>query len=123
MPSTDPTFAMEAAIPMVASETAGVGAQIERLGAEVTDEATGVRSSAVVSRTTPAAHIAAHGTAELPFHVYVKSTATYRATVTLFVWDDGAPANTGSGDLPLDVNQRSGERSQFSGEVRILPPH
>jgi hypothetical protein len=24
--------------------------------------------------------------------------------------------------LPIDVNPRSGERSQFSGEFRILPP-
>jgi len=122
VPSTDSSFAMEATIPMVASETAGVGAQIEGVRVEVTDEATGVRSTAVVSRTTPVEHISARGTVELPFRAYVKSTATYRATVTLSVWDDGAPANTGSGDLPLGVNPRSGERSQFSGGFRILPP-
>ena len=122
VPSTDSDFAMEAAIPMVASETAGVGAQIERVGVEVTDEATGVRSTAVVSRTTPVEHISARGTVELPFRVFVQSTATYRATVTLYVWDDGAPSYTGAGDVQLWVNPRSGERSQFSGEFRILPP-
>jgi hypothetical protein len=122
VPSTDSDFAMEAAIPMVVSETAGVGAQIERLGVEVTDEASGVRSDAVVSRTTPVEHISPRGTVELPFRVYVKSTAAYRATVTLYVWDDGAPPSTGAGDVQLWVNQRSGERSQFSGQLRILPP-
>jgi hypothetical protein len=122
VPSTDSGFAMEAAIPMIASETAGVGAQIERVGVEVTDEATGVRSNAVVSRTTPVEHISARATVELPFRVYVTSTATYRATVTLYVWDDGAPSSTGAGDVQLWVNPRSGERSQFNGEFRILPP-
>ena len=122
VPSTDSRFAMEVAIPMVVSETAGVGAQIEGVGVEVTDEATGVRSNAVVSRTTPVEHISARGTVELPFRVYVTSTATYRATVTLYVWDDGAPSSTGAGDVQLWVNPRSGERSQFSGEFRILPP-
>lgn len=122
VPSTDSGFAMEAAIPMVLSEKSGVGAQIEGVGVEVTDEATGVRSTAVVSRATPVEHISARGTVELPLRVYVMSAATYRATVTLYVWDDGAPSSTGSGDLPLYVNQRSGERSQFSGDFRLLPP-
>jgi len=126
VPSTDSSFAMEAAIPMVASETAGVGAQIQQVGVEVTDEATGVRSRAVVSRTTPVEHIPAGATVELPFRVYVKSTATYRATVTLDVWDDGTPGGTvmtgSAGAGQLWDNQRSGERSLFSGEFRILPP-
>jgi hypothetical protein len=74
-------------------------------------------------RTKSVETIPGGGSVEIPFRVYLSSTGTYRMKVTLDTWDAGAPAGTGnSGSFQLWDNPRSGERTQFSGEFRILPP-
>jgi len=104
VPSTDSRFAMEAAIPMVVSEVAGVSATISGFVSEATNEATGVTSTPYLT-VTPAwgNTIPAGGTVELPFRLGLARAATYRARVTIGVWD--------------------GRAQTFAiGEFRILPP-
>ena len=123
VPSTDSRFAMEALVPMVASESAGVNAYIYSMGVEATDEATGATSRAHFINAKAVETIPGGGSVEIPFRVYLSSTGTYRMRVTLDTWDAGAPAGTGNaGSFQLWDNARSGERSLFSGEFRILPP-
>jgi hypothetical protein len=123
VPSTDSQFAMEASVPMVASESAGVNAYIYSMLVEATDEATAATSRAHFVLTKSVETIPGGGSVEIPFRVYLSSTGTYRVKVTLDTSDAGAPAGTGNaGSFTLWDNPRSGERSLFSGEFRILPP-
>jgi hypothetical protein len=123
LPSTDSQFAMEASVPMVASESAGVNAYIDSMAVEATDEAIGATSRAHFVRTKSVEAIPGGGSVEIPFRVYLSSTGTYRMKVTLDTWDAGPPAGTGNaGSFQLWDNPRSGERTQFSAEFRILPP-
>jgi hypothetical protein len=123
VPSTDSQFAMEASVPMVASESAGVTAYIYAMGVEATDEATGATNRAHFVLAKPVETIPGGGRAEVPFRVYLSDTGTYRVKVTLDTSDAGAPAGTGNaGSFILWDNQRSGERTLVSGEFRLLPP-
>ena len=125
-PSTDPRFAMEATIPMVASESAGLNAYIYQWRVEATDEATGVTSSPVVFHDKSVETIPAGGSVEIPFRVGLSSRATYRTRVTLDVTDSGGPSGTVPvGGVPAEgsgINLPATERSSFSAEFRILPP-
>lgn len=126
VPSTDPRFAMEATVPMVASESAGLSAYIYQWRVEATDEATGVTSSPEVFRDRSVETIPAGGSVEIPFRVGLSSRGTYRTRVTLDVTDSGGPSGTVStGGVPAEgsgINLPASERSSFSAEFRILPP-
>jgi hypothetical protein len=126
VPSTDPRFAMEATIPMVASESAGRSAYIYQWRVEATDEATGVTSSPAVFRDKSVETIPARGSVEIPFRVCLSSRGTYRTRVTLDTTDSGGPSGTvPTGGVPAEgsgINLPATERSSFSAEFRILPP-
>ena len=91
VPSADSRFAMEAAIPMVVSEVAGVSATISGFASEAANEATGVSSTPYLT-VTPAwgNTIPAGGTVEVPFRLGLASAGTYRARVTIGGWDGRA---------------------------------
>jgi hypothetical protein len=126
VPSADPRFAMEATIPMVASESAGVSAYINQWRVEATDEATGVTSYPLVFRDTLVETIPAGGSVKIPFRVGLSSRGTYRAKVTLDTADAGGPSGTvPTGGVPANgsgINLSAAVQSQVSGDFRILPP-
>jgi hypothetical protein len=127
VPSTDPRFAMEATIPMIASESAGVSAYINQWRVEATDEATGVTSYPVVFQDGSVETIPAGRSVEIPFRVGLSSRGTYRTRVTLDITDAGGPSGTvPTGGVPAEgsgINLSATEHSQVSGnEFHILPP-
>jgi hypothetical protein len=123
VPSTDSQFAMEASVPMVARESAGVKAYVNAMGVEATDETTGATTRAHFVLARPVEAIPAGGSVEVPFRMYLATTGTYRVKVTLDTSDAGPPAGTGnSGSFTLWDNPSSGERTLVSGEFRLLPP-
>jgi hypothetical protein len=117
---------MEAKVSMVASESAGVNAYIYQWRVEATDEATGVTSYPVVFGNRSVETVPAGRSVEIPFSVGLSSMGTYRTRVTLYTVDGGLPSGTVStGGVPAEgsgINLPAGERSQCSGEFRILPP-
>jgi len=127
VPSTDSGFAMEASVPMVASETAGVNAYPYQMRVETTAEATGVTNYAKFVVTESVEKIPAGGSVEIPFRVYLSSMGPHRAKVLLDTTDASTPVGvpTGSAAAALEVlwgTVPTGERGQWSGEFRILPP-
>jgi hypothetical protein len=122
---TDPPYAMEATIPLVATESAGVTAYIYQLSVKTTDEATGGISYPRIVRLNPTATIPAGGSVEIPLRVYLPGNGPYRAIVILSASDAGGPAGTvPTGGIPVDgSNMNVWERTTFeSDEFRILPP-
>lgn len=123
VPSSDPQFAMEASVPMVASESAGVNAYIYSMGVEATDEASGSTIRVPFVRGNSIGTVPARSSVEIPFRVYLPAIATYRIKVSMDTYDDGQPPGTGnSGSLVLWDNPRSSDRTLVTGEFRLLPP-
>jgi hypothetical protein len=124
---TDPPYAMEATIPLVARESAGVTAYIYQLSVKTTDEATGGTSYPQIVRLNPTGTIPAGSSVEIPLRVYLPSNGPYRARVILAASDAGGPAGTvPTGGIPADgsgINLSVWEQTTFeSDEFRILPP-
>jgi hypothetical protein len=124
---TDPPNAMEATIPVVARESAGVKAYIYQISVKATDEATGETSNPQVVRLNPTEIIPAGGSVEIPLRVYLPGSGPYRARVVLDASDAGGPSGTvPTGGVPADgsgVNLSVAVRTTFeSDEFRILPP-
>ena len=124
---TDPPYAMEATIPLVARESAGVTAYIYQLSVKTTDEATGGTSYPQIVRLNPTGTIPAGSSVEIPLRVYLPSNGPYRARVILAASDAGGPAGTvPTGGIPAEgsgINMNVWERTTFeSDEFRILPP-
>jgi hypothetical protein len=124
-PSTDPRYAAEATISIVASESAGVGAYIAQVNVRATDEATGVSIYPPMVRLNATQTVPARGSVELPLRVYLPTSGSYRARVILKTYDAGGPAGTvPTGGLPADGSVTySGEPSNVESEdFEILPP-
>ena len=100
---TDPPYAMEATIPLVVRESAGVTAFIYQVYVKTTDEATEGFSYPQMVRLNPTETIPAGSSVEIPFRVYLPSNGPYRAGVVLNASDAGGPAGTvPTGGLPAD---------------------
>ena len=124
---TDPPYAMEATIPLVARESAGVNAYIYQLYVKTTDEATGATGYPQIVRLNPTGTIPAGSSVEIPLRVSLIGHGPYRARVILDASDAGGPSGTVPvGGVPADgsgVNLFASERTTFeSDELRILPP-
>jgi hypothetical protein len=123
--SSDPGFAMEASVVMVARETAGVAAFFNGFNVRVTHEGTGASNYAPIVRLNTVGTVPAGGSVEVPFRVQLSSTGPYRAKVFLTATDAGGPASTGQNGLQPGswLNGSPADPTTFeSSEFRILPP-
>jgi hypothetical protein len=122
VPSTDSRFAMEASVPMVISETSGTGwAVIDFVQVGISDETTGLPPNplAIVTFANPRfvgypmadpVTLDPGGTVECPFRVGLHRIGTYSVKVILNTW------------TPVP-NSIYNDRTQYTGEFRIVPSH
>jgi hypothetical protein len=110
VPSTDTAFAMEATIPMVLTETAGVAAFFNGFAVSVRDESNGTSRYAPIVRLNTVGTVPAGGSVEVPFRVQLSGAGPYRAKVILTVTDAGDPEVGSTGARPT----RRGSRAKNS---------